>query len=55
MLRRGFDDKFLGYPLITDSVHHASEVLKTLRFAYMPKVNDSMSLLQSHLAMFEIA
>ena len=24
MLRRGFDDKFLGYPLITDSVHHAS-------------------------------
>ena len=56
MLQRGFDDKFLGYPLITDSVHHASEVLKTLRFAYfMLKVNDSMSLLQSHLAMFEIA
>ena len=55
MLRRGFDDKFLGYPLITDSVHHASEVLKTLRFPYMPKVNDSTSLLQTHLAMFEIA
>ena len=32
MLQRGFDDKFLGHPLITDSVHHASEVLKTLRF-----------------------
>ena len=55
MLWRGFDDKFLGYPLITDSVHHVSEVLKTLRFHFMPKVNDSMSLLQTQLAMFEIA
>ena len=47
MLWRGFGDKFLGYPLITDSVHHVSEVLKTLRFHFMPKVNDSMSLLQT--------
>ena len=40
MLRGGFNDNFLGHCLITDSVRHVGEVLKTLRFHYMPKVED---------------
>ena len=40
MLRGGFDDNFSGYPLITHSVRHAGEVLKTLRFHYIPTFDD---------------
>ena len=40
MLREGFDDNFSGHPLITDSVGDAGELLKTLRFHYLPKVKD---------------
>ena len=42
MLLGGFNDNFSGYPLITDLVRHAGEVLKTLRYhyMYMPKVEE---------------
>ena len=38
---------------ITDSVRHAGEMLKTLRFHYMPKVDDWVYFKPK--AMFEIA
>ena len=53
MLPGGFNDNFLGHRLITDSVRHVGEVLKTLRFHYMPKVEDWVYFKPK--ALFEIA
>ena len=53
MLQGGFNDNFSGLPLITDSVRHVCEVLKTLRFHYMPKVEDWVYFKLK--ALFEIA
>ena len=53
MLQGGFNDNFSGLPLITDSVCRVGEVLKTLRFHYMPKVEDWVYFKPK--ALFEIA